>query len=80
MRGKLIVITGIMALGLSACGAQATRPMNNAIAHIELNQRASLLRFLIYPLLSSSPITKYTHIRQGIRRRRYVMGVCTSQN
>ena len=27
MRGKLIVITGIMALGLSACGAQGSDPV-----------------------------------------------------
>ena len=26
MRGKLIVITGVMALGLSACGAQGRDP------------------------------------------------------
>ena len=30
MRGKLIVITGIMALGLSACGAQGSDPVGGS--------------------------------------------------
>lgn len=30
MRGKLIVITGVMALGLSACGAQGSDPVGGS--------------------------------------------------
>ena len=30
MRGKLIVITGVMALGLSACGAQGSDPVGES--------------------------------------------------
>ncbi|SCH12302.1 Uncharacterised protein [uncultured Clostridium sp.] len=31
MRGKLIVITGVMALGLSACGAQGSDPVGGVV-------------------------------------------------
>ena len=34
MRGKLIVITGVMALGLSACGAQGSDPVEIGRAHV----------------------------------------------
>ena len=34
MRGKLIVITGVMALGLSACGAQGSDPVGGSSSEV----------------------------------------------
>ena len=39
MRGKLIVITGVMALGLSACGAQGSDPVGVVVQRLSYPQR-----------------------------------------